>query len=302
MELRQLRYFNRVAELGSVSKAAATLNMTQPSLSRQIMELEAELGHDLLYRTSKGVSLTPAGSGLYRHLDTVFAQIQRIPEVVWTSSQVQELVRVGVPQGMPHDWFLYLLAAVRKELPNATLSLHEATTEEQRQLLQNGLIDLAVLHLDAPELESVQVLSQRIGIAVAPDSQLALRAVLGFADLAGLRVMAHASGEINVEEARLRAACADAGVETNWVFRRFSEHSSLIAISSKVDGVLVTQTSAARHLAGWNWIPISAQVDHNESLAIRTWISWIGPVRPYLENVIKVMGVAAGHYANENVG
>jgi DNA-binding transcriptional LysR family regulator len=43
MELRQLRYFNQVAELGSVSKAAATLNMTQPSLSRQIMELEGEL-------------------------------------------------------------------------------------------------------------------------------------------------------------------------------------------------------------------------------------------------------------------
>lgn len=244
MELRHLTYFSTAAELGSISKAAAVLHMTQPSLSRQIKELERDVGYDLFERTTRGVSLTPAGAGLFRHLKVVFAQLERIPEVLRTASQGRELVRIGVPQGMPHGWFLGLIDAIRRELPTVTLSLHEATTEEQRQLLQSRLIDFALLHFDAPEAKTVLLLQQEMGLAVSPDSPLAHRNELTFDDLAGLKVMAHAAGEINAEEARLRTAASAAGVETKWVFRRFSEHSGLIALTSEVDAVLVTSASA----------------------------------------------------------
>lgn len=289
MELRHLRYFAAVAELRSVSKAAGVVRITQPSLSRQIMELERKLGYALFRRTARGVDMTPAGTGLYRYLPAVFAHLERIPEVVRTAAETKELVTVGVPQGLPHEWFLELVEAIEEQLPNLTLSLHEATTDEQRQLLQKGLLDLALLHLQAPESHSLLLLQQPMGIAVAQASPLAERSEVQFSELNGLTVMAHAVGEIATEELRLRSASAAAGVDTQWVFRRFSEHSWLIARTAKVDAVLLTQASAARHLPDWAWIPMIATDEEGQSPDIRTWATWSEPTTPVLRELLDVI-------------
>lgn len=300
MELRHLRYFRAVAELRSVSKAANVLHLTQPALSRQIMELERQLGSPLFRRTSRGVDLTPAGAGLYGHLDALFAQVERIPEIVRTASETKALVTVGLPQGLPHDWFLDLLEAVEHDLPEVALSLQEATTDEQRQLLQQGLLDLALIHLEPDEGPRLLLLEQVMGIGVPPHSPLTGRTEIGFADLDGLTVMAHAVGEIAAEESRLRAASAAAQADTNWIFRRFSEHSWLIARTAHVDGVLVTQASIARHFRGWVWIPVRATADgrHNMDL-IRTWATWKEPAAPPLRALLGLLRArAVGSHAS----
>lgn len=298
VELRQLRYFRAVAELRSVSKAARVLHITQPSLSRTVMDLERELGCRLLERTSRGVELTPAGVGLHAHLDAVFTQLERIPEVVRTAAGARTLVTVGVPQGLPHEWFLALLDAVEHELPHLALSLHEATTDEQRQLLQRGLLDLALIHLPPDEGPSLLMLEQVLGIAVAPDSPLAVREAIGFDALDGLTVMAHAVGEIAAEEQRLRAASAAAHVTTHWVFRRFSEHSWLIARTARVDAVLLSEASAARHLPSWVWIPVRAGAEGRHNMdVIRTWAAWREPASPAvraLVGLLRARAVATG--------
>lgn len=292
MELRHLRYFCQVADLGSMSAAAAVLHMTQPSLSRQIAELEAELRHPLFARTSRGVTLTAAGTGLRRHLEPLFAQLDRIPEVVNTASRSQELLHVGVPQGLPHDWFRGLLDAVKISLPSVTLSLLEATSQSQVQLLENGTIDVAVLHLQPPNVESVQVFSQAIGLALPANSPLSSHAALSFADLDGMRLLAHATGAISVDEKRLGEECTSAGVEIEWVFRRFSEHSSLIAASSEVDGALVTEATASRHLPEWVWIPL--KVAAGDDLEVRTWLAWKDQSRATVKQLVATMTHAAG--------
>ena len=290
VELRHLRYFRAVAELRSVSKAARVLHLTQPSLSRQIMELERELGYRLLQRTSRGVELTPAGQGLYDHLDALFAQVERIPEVVRTGSEARSLVTVGVPQGLPHGWFLDLLDRIERDLPHIALSLHEATTDEQRQLLHQGLLDLALIHMRPDEGPGLLLLEQVLGIAVAPGSHLAGHTEIGFAELDGLTVMAHAVGEIAAEEQRLRAASAAARVTTHWVFRRFSEHSWLIARTAHVDAVLLTEASAARHLPGWAWIPVRAtSVGQHAMDVMRTWVTWKEPAGPALRALLDLL-------------
>jgi DNA-binding transcriptional LysR family regulator len=289
MELRQLTYFSKVAEVRSVSKAATLLHMTQPSLSRQILALERELGHPLFDRTPHGLEPTPAGLSLQRHLDSVFAQVERIPEVVRTAGQNLQLVRIGVPQGLPEKWGLAMLEAVDTQLPHVRISLHEATTEEQRQLLQNGLIDIALIHMDAPELVCEFILEQRMGIAVVPDSRLASHKTVTFAQLDGLKVMAHAVGEVNVEVSRLQAASAAAHADTEWLFRRFSEHSWLIALASKVDAVLMTEASAARHLSRWTWIPVKDRDATGHDLDICTWAARRDPAPHHLRIVIDVM-------------
>jgi DNA-binding transcriptional LysR family regulator len=289
MELRQLTYFSKVAEVGSVSKAASLLHMTQPSLSRQIRALERELGHPLFDRTPRGVEPTPAGRSLQHHLDGVFAQVEHITEVVRTAGQDLQLVRIGVPQGLPENWGLTLLDAVDTRLPHVRISLHEAPTEEQRQLLQNGLIDIGLIHMDAPELVCEFLLEQRMGVAVVPASRLVGHDTVTFAQLDGATVMAHAVGEINVEVSRLQAASAAVGADTEWLFRRFSEHSRLIAIASKVDAVLMTQDSAARHLPEWPWIPVRDHDDGGHDLDICTWAARREPAPTHLRTLVEIM-------------
>ncbi|WP_019818964.1 LysR family transcriptional regulator [Saccharomonospora saliphila] len=289
MELRQLSYFRTVAEVRSFSRAAAVLHMTQPSLSRQIMALERELGHELLERTPHGVEPTPAGLGLLDHLDTVFEQVERIPEVVRTAAGKLRLVRIGVPQGLPQPWGFALLDRLGRHLPDVRVSLHEATTEEQRQLLQNGTIDLGLLHTDAQELRCELLFTQRMGVAVPSGSALAERSTISFAELDGLTVMAHAAGEVDVEVSRVQRASAAAGARTEWLFRRFSEHSWLIALASEVDAVLVTHSSARRHLPDWSWIPVKDLDAGGTDLDIRTWAAWRDPVPSHVRAVVDVM-------------
>jgi DNA-binding transcriptional LysR family regulator len=82
MELRQLRYFVRIVDLGSLSKAAADLFVAQPALSKQIAALEAELKATLLVRSPRGVTPTEAGQAFYRQAQSVLRQLGRIPDEV----------------------------------------------------------------------------------------------------------------------------------------------------------------------------------------------------------------------------
>jgi len=289
VELRHLSYFAKVAEAGSVTSAAAILHMTQPSLSRQIAVLERELGHRLFERTAEGMVLTAAGRGLHEHVVAVFAQLERIPEVVRTFHAGQEIVRVGLPPGVPHEWFFEVISAVEESLPHVALSLQEASSDEQQSLLLNGLIDLALLHVQPADLDCRAVLAQDLGVAVPVGSPLRTRSAVGFTDLDGRRVMAHASGEIATEEARLRSASAAAGVQTHWMFRRFSEHSALIAASSRVDAVLMTEASARRNLSGWQWIPFTEKDATGRDLSVITWAAWRRPPRASTTALVELM-------------
>jgi DNA-binding transcriptional LysR family regulator len=288
VELRHLTYFSTVAELGSMSKAAAALHITQPSLSRQIADLERELRHRLFDRTSRGVVLTPAGAGLHSHLEVLFSQVERIPEILRTFSQQKQLIRIGLPPGLPHPWFLDVLRQAESAVPQANISLQEASSDEQRQMLRHGLLDLGLIHLNPPEFPSVRVLTQEIGVAVPQHSPLAGLASVRFAHLEGQRVMAHASGEIASEEARLRSAAVAAGVWTDWVFRGFSQHSELIAVSSRVDAALMTQASAVRQLPGWRWIPLRERDASGQALAVETWAAWNKGARGYISDLAEI--------------
>lgn len=288
VELRHLTYFQKVAELRSFSKAAVALHTTQPSLSRQVGALERELGCLLFTRTARGAQLTPEGAALARHLEVVFEQLLRIPEVVRVAEEGKELVRVGMPQGLPRHWALRALRAVEARVPQVRLSLHEATTEDQRHQLQRGLLDLGIIHMDAPELHCAHVLTQRMGLASPSGSGLTGRDTVALAELGGWRIMAHSVGEVDVESERLPETAARLGVDIHWVFRRFSEHSGLIAKTAGVDAVLTTQASAELHLADWDWIPMTTEID-GEDVELSTWVAWTGSLPHAVAAVVEVL-------------
>lgn len=273
MELRTLAYFRAVAELGSIAKAAAALNMTQPTLSRQIGQLERQLGYELLRRSSRGTLLTATGQGLYDHLSSLFEQVDRIPEVLRTVDQFERLLHVGIPSGIPTPWIEEFERALHEADPAVTLSLHEATSAEQRKLLQDGTIDIGLVRMEPTELHSRMTFTQRFGAAVRCDSPLATRSSISVDDLAGLRVMAHSSQETPAQEARLRAATVGIGVD--WQLRRFSEYGETIANTGRADAVLVAEASAERHFPTWCWVPFA---NHATDIhTVQTWAAWADP-------------------------
>ncbi|WP_166462811.1 LysR family transcriptional regulator [Amycolatopsis acidicola] len=270
LELRHLDYFRAVAEYGSISRAAAALHLTQPTLSRQIAGLEKSLGHRLLRRTPAGTELTAVGEGLRRHLSSIFELVDRIPEVLQAAATARHLVHLGVPSGIPDGWIEAYLNSVHEAAPEIHFAIVEATSEEQRRLLLNGLLDLSLMHTQPPELHAEPLFRQRLGCVFREGAEAGDRAELDVTDLSGLRVMAHSA---KGEEAGLRAAATAAGAEVGWLFRAFSEHSELIANSSRVDAVLIGSTSARKWFPSWRWVPFHAERPEHW---MRTWVAWAG--------------------------
>jgi DNA-binding transcriptional LysR family regulator len=116
MELRRLRYFAAVAAQGSLSRAAERLHLSQSSLSRQIRQLERDIGTPLFERTTNGTTLTPAGTALHRH--ALLLRLADATKDVARSAtrQTREVADIGIAPGVPTDWLLQVLAALETEV------------------------------------------------------------------------------------------------------------------------------------------------------------------------------------------
>ncbi|MGI8305918.1 LysR substrate-binding domain-containing protein [Saccharopolyspora hattusasensis] len=215
----------------------------------------------------------------------------RIPEVLHRAERGTRAIHIGMPPGVPREWFEALQTALREARPDLRISLREATSEKQRVLLQQGVINIGLLHTEPRELQSVQVFSQRFGCAVRDASRFGERRSVMLEDLAGLRVMAHSVQESPGKETRLRAAAEARGVQIDWAFRGYWEHAELVADSAEADVVLATATSSRRHFPAWRWIPLDESEKANS--VVRTWAAWLDPDLLDLEACLSAMHQAA---------
>src|SRR5512147_715057 len=126
MNLTQLRYFVRVAEMGSFSKAAIELDVAQPALSRQVRLLETDLHVNLLQRTGRGVLLTEPGKRLFDHAVAILQLVARAREDVSASrDKASGRIVVGLPPSMGRLLTLPLVDAFESEMPRARLAIVE---------------------------------------------------------------------------------------------------------------------------------------------------------------------------------
>lgn len=146
MELRQLKYFIRIIELGSLSRAAADLHIAQPALSQQLASLETELGTRLLARSARGVSPTDAGHLFYRHSQVVLRQLERLrSEVSCGSEGPSGLVRVGMPPSVSNLLAAPLIHAVQQRLPKVRLHIRESDSAHLEELVATARIEMSLL-------------------------------------------------------------------------------------------------------------------------------------------------------------
>lgn len=156
MDLKQIEYFLRVAELGSFTRAAIALDVAQPALSRQVRLLEVELRQTLLVRNGRGATPTEAGQLLMEHGRGILHQVARAREDLERArGALAGRVAVGLPPSIARVLSVPLIRAFRERLPEASLSITEGLSGSMRESLAAGQLDIALIYnaTPSPELE-----------------------------------------------------------------------------------------------------------------------------------------------------
>ena len=181
MDLPRLRAFVAVADSGSFSRAAAALNLAQPSLSRQLAVLEAEFGQRLLVRTGRGAEPTEAGQVLLRHaramLDTAEHAREELREL---QANPGGCVVVGLPPRVAVGLSAALVHRFRERFPRAMITVLEGLSMALRESLIAGRLDMALLFdpPPAPQLRCETLLREKLLLVAPAGSHLPARVPL----------------------------------------------------------------------------------------------------------------------------
>jgi LysR family transcriptional regulator, hca operon transcriptional activator len=189
MELRHLRYFVAVAEAGSLTVAAEqTLHTSQPSLSRQIRDLEDEVGARLLTRRARGIELTPAGRAFLEHARSVLSQVAAATEAARrVAHPAKPCFSIGFLTGHESAWMPEALRILRDELPNIDVMISSQYSPPLANALLKGTVDAAFLRREqgVPELVFRSLVKEPLVVVLPSDHRLAARKTISPGDLVG---------------------------------------------------------------------------------------------------------------------
>lgn len=167
MDLRQLRYFVTIVEVGSLSKAAHQLRVAQPALSQHVRNMEVDLGVDLLFRSPQGVKPTEAGETLVRHARLVLGQLEVAREEIRRGLEEPEgEVRFGMPGTVSQLMCAPLLSEARRRFPKIKLCVAEAMSGFVSNWLREGRIDVGILYRSVSDrnLTAHHILSEKLSL------------------------------------------------------------------------------------------------------------------------------------------
>jgi LysR family hca operon transcriptional activator len=189
MELRHLRYFVAVAEAGSLTVAAEQkLHTSQPSLSRQIRDLEGEVGVQLMTRTARGVDLTPAGRAFLDHARAVLSQVEAAAQAARrVAHPAKPCFTMGFLTGHELRWMPEALRILRDELPNIDVMISSQYSPLLAEGLSKGKIDAAFLRREksVPGLAFRLLVKEPLVVILPSDHRLASLKAISPSDLVG---------------------------------------------------------------------------------------------------------------------
>ena len=168
MELRHLRYYAAVVEEQSFTKAAERLFIAQPPLSRQIQNLEAELGIQLFERGSRPLKTTEAGQFFYQHAVKLLSNAEEIKAMTQRIGLVEKTVTMGFVGSLLYGLLPKIVYLFRQQHPNLKIELVEMSTKDQIQALKEGRIDVGFgrLRISDPAVRRVLLREEPLLVAV----------------------------------------------------------------------------------------------------------------------------------------
>ena len=253
MELRHLRYFVAVAEAENVSRAALRLHVSQPGISRQIRDLEEEIGFQLFERSAKSIKLTNAGKIF---LTEAKAVLQRADDAVKTARAIatgeQGELHVGYAPSPTSRILPPALRAFQSESPGVRVRLHDFSSEEMIRGLRDGSLHIAFLVKPTAAmlrgLHFEEIMLDPIYVAVAPKHPLARRRTITLAEVAREPLVVYSRTEYPEAHEDLLGVFASTKIKP----RIAEEHDGVVSLIAGVESgagvALVTESIAC--LAG----------------------------------------------------
>lgn len=269
VELRHLRYFICVAEEKNIGRAALRLHISQPPLTRQIQQLEEQIGVQLFKRTNRGVELTDAGRVLYDDARNILGMTERAVER--SSKAAQGLLgRVdvaifgsGIFGAIPR-----LMRAFREAHPEVSIFLHNMVKDEQIDALRHGRITLAFNRLMRPVdgLVSETLLTEQLYVAIPTDSPLVGRTAVSMSELERVPLVLFPTGARPSFIDRVHDMCRACHF-TPVVAQEVGDVVHAVALVATGFGVtLVPQSATAMALPGITYRPLHHPVDSQVDL------------------------------------
>ncbi len=189
MDLRKIQYFFSVIEHGNLSSAAQSLRVSQPTLSRQIQAIEEQFQTPLFIRGGRGMMLTEAGKQLHEGLQSIERQLRLLKtDVAAVSIEPSGEVAFGIPPSPRGLIAVPLVKAFHATYPRIVVRIVEETSGQLRDLVANGVLDVAITNTHEPShgIVSRQLGRERMLLVGPPSARLSMRKETPIKTLAGL--------------------------------------------------------------------------------------------------------------------
>ena len=194
MEIRVLKYFLTVAREGSITGAANSLHLTQPTLSRQLQDLEKELGQKLLIRGKYRVSLTPEGMILRKRAQEIVDMVEKTEEEFNSLKNILAGdIYIGCGETDSMKYIAQIIKEIQSSYPEIKFHLHSGNAEDITEKLDRGLLDFGVLiqPIDLSKYDNIELPQKDTwGVIMRKDSSLAKKKEIELKDLKNLPLIA----------------------------------------------------------------------------------------------------------------
>lgn len=250
IELRQLKYFLKVAELEHFGQAAQALHVVQPALSRQVKQLEEELGVELFERLPRGVRLSAAGKVLLERTNQLMADLDRAILVTKQAAAGKNgFVRVGFADGATYSGHVTsIIREFRKRVPDVEVELVAASSIDQAEMLASGAIDIGFVYWlpkDRSGVSSKVINEEKIVLAAAHSRKVANKKSLRLLDLRDTPFIWFKREQGPSYYDLIVSRCSKAGLTMDIVQEAFTESTMLSLVSADIGVTFITE--AARH-------------------------------------------------------
>lgn len=282
-ELRELEFFVAVARAENFSRAAESLYVSQPALSRGTAQLEARLGTQLFTRTTRRVTLTAAGAQLLPAAEAVLDAAQAFHA---KSREIKHgglgLVRLGVPPNVDHVTLANLLANVSTIHPEVEIVPTERPTDVQVELLHQGTLDIGLLRqpFDPTGLDVHDVLTEPLMVAVGRGHHLADRRDVMLSELNGERLVTYLASSFVTA---MLKTCADHGFQPSEVRQAAELTTQLALIASRRYVALLPRRTGE---TGSDIVTLPIQ---GEPVVMRTSAAWVHAMNQPRALVVKAV-------------
>lgn len=202
MDLRTLRYFVTVVQEGTISKAANILHLTQPTLSKQLMELEEELGVVLFIRGNRKITLTEEGSYLVSQAKEILTLVEKTTANLSKEEHISGDIHIGAGESHAMGFLAKIIHQFIKNYPNVKIHLHSGNADELSEKMDHGLLDfvLVIEPVDKKKYNFIQLPAKDCwGLLVPSNSDLAAKKFIIPQDLNDIPLLISRQSRTNSE-------------------------------------------------------------------------------------------------------